>query len=175
MKVDYSQKTYRISLSLRCAVLTLIGIYVAVILPAFQLLAYFITALFLIPLISEKELGTSILMFFGVYLFSLLLVPGFTSSLPYLLFFGHYGIVWYFCAKAKDKLTTFLLRLIYSNVCMVLIYLLAAEAVVDSFIASISMGWRIALAQVVFVVYSFLYGKALDFYRAFLRGPLLGE
>ena len=85
-----------------CAVLTLIGIYVAVILPAFQLLAYFITALFLIPLISEKELGTSILMFFGVYLFSLLLVPGFTSSLPYLLFFGHYGIVWYFCAKATD-------------------------------------------------------------------------
>lgn len=175
MKVDYSQKTYRLSLSFMCAMLTLISLYVATILPHGRLLMYFVTALFLIPLISEKELGTSILMFVGTYLFSLLLVPDFASSLPYLFLFGHYGIVWYFCGKAKDKVTAFILRLIYCNVGMMLIYLFASQIVLDGLIARIPMGWRIALAQAAFVVYDFLYGKMIDFYRAFLRSPLLGE
>ncbi len=158
-----------------CAALTLLSLYLATVLPGGQLFIYFVAALFLIPLISEKELGTSILMFAGTYLFSLLLVPNFAASLPYLLLFGHYGIVWYFCGKARDKITAMILRLVYCNIGMVLIYLFASQTVVDGLIASIPMGWRIGLAQGAFLVYDFLYGKMMDFYRAFLRAPLLGE
>ena len=175
MKVDYSQKTYRLSLSFMCAALTLICLYLALLLPGGRLWMYFAAGLFLIPLISEKELGTSILMFVGTYLFSLLLTPDFASSLPYLLLFGHYGIVWYFCGKAKDKLSASILRLVYCNVGMVLIYLFASRLGVDDFLARIPMVWKIIFAQVAFVAYDFLYGKLLSFYRAFLRGPLLDE
>ena len=175
MKIDYSQKTYRLSLSLMCATMTLLCLYIAILLPGGRLALYFLAGLFPIPLISERELGTSILMFIGTYLFSLLLVPDFRSSLPYLLLFGHYGIVWYFCGKTKDKLTAYILRLVYCNIGMVLIYFFAAQTVMDGFLASIPMVWRIVLAQLAFLAYDFVYGRIIEFYRVFLRDALLGE
>ncbi len=116
-------------------------------------------------------------MFVGTYLFSLLLTPDFASSLPYLLLFGHYGIVWYFfAARQRDKLSASILRLVYCNVGMVLIYLFASRIVVDDFLRAHSHGLEdYFFAQVAFVAYDFLYGKLLSFYRAFLRGPLLDE
>ena len=175
MKIDYSQKTYRLSLSLMCAAMTLVCLYIATLLSGGRLALYFLAGMLTIPLISEKELGTSILMFGGTYLFSLLLVPDFTSSLPYLLLFGHYGIVWYFCGKTKDKLTAYVLRLVYCNIGMVLIYFFASQTVMDGFLAGIPMAWRIVLAQAAFLAYDFLYGRIAEFYRAFLRDSLLSE
>jgi len=58
---------------------------------------------------------------------------------------------------------------------MVLIYFFASQIVLDGFLASIPMAWRIVLAQAAFLVYDFLYGRVAEFYRIFLRDPLLSE
>ena len=147
MKVDYSQKTYRLSLSFHvrrtdadlpvsCAAFCRRA---AVDVLCRRVVPY--------PAHQRKELGTSILMFVGTYLFSLLLTPDFASSLPYLLLFGHYGIVWYFCGKAKDKLSASILRLVYCNVGMVLIYLFASRIVVDDFWRAFPWSGRLFLRK----------------------------
>jgi len=57
MKIDYSKKTYRLSLSLMCAAMTLVCLYIATLVPGGRLALYFLAGMLTIPLISEKELG----------------------------------------------------------------------------------------------------------------------
>ena len=56
MKIDYSQKTYRLSLSLMCAAMTLVCLYIATLLPGGRLALYFLAGMLTIPPVSYTHL-----------------------------------------------------------------------------------------------------------------------
>lgn len=162
-----------ISLTAMFSVLSLIFLYLAAVLPVLSVTFYFISSLFVAGILVEKQIGAGLIMYVGVSLLSLLLVPNFLMVLPYVLLFGHYGIGKYLIEKIRDKIVAFILKLLYFNACMAGIYLLAKSVFFTGFIADLALPILIVLLQVVFVIFDFMYSKLMQIYFVTLRNKIV--
>jgi hypothetical protein len=155
--------------------MSLVFLYLASILPAGRVAAYFLSSVFVMGLVLEEEIGLSWLMFAVVSALSLLLMPNILRAVPYVLFFGHYGIGKYVIqTRVKDKVAGYILKLLYYNVALVLMYLLA-KSVIEQDLLNIGIEfWLvIVLAEIAFVVYDFAFTKATAYYFNHMRRFLM--
>jgi len=125
--------------------------------------------------VVEEEIALSFMMFGVVAGLSLLLMPNILRVVPYALFFGHYGIGKYFIEKrVRDKIVRYVLKLLYFNVALVLMYLLARQILVEDII---NVGWPfwvlVVLAEVAFIVYDWVFTKVTSYYYNNIRRHLM--
>lgn len=123
----------------------------------------------------EEEYGLAWLMCGVVSALSLLLMPDLLRVVPYILFFGHYGIGKYYIeTRIKDKVTGYILKLLYYNVALVLMYLLAGKIIrQDVLDLGIPFWLVIILAEGAFVLYDFLFTKITSYYLNNFRRLLM--
>jgi len=166
--------TRKITLAAMFAAFTLLFLYLASILPTGKLAMYFLSSIFIAGLVVEHETGYAFLMFVAVALLSFLIIPNRVRVLYYVLFFGHYGIGKHYIEKIRDKVTAFILKLLYFNAAMALIYVIS-QYVLGQNLLLVDVGFAlpifvlIILAQVLFVVYDYLYSLVTQFYYQRLR------
>ena len=168
---------HRISLAAMFAAMSLIFLYLASILPTMRITMYFLSSVFVMGLVLEEEIGLAFIMFISVSVLSLLLVPNLLRVVPYVLFFGHYGIGKYYIENnIKDKILRYVLKLLYFNVALALIYLLARQIIVED---AISSGWPfwvlVAVAEIAFVVYDYIFTKVSAYYFMHIRRYLMKQ
>ncbi|MBQ9942156.1 MAG: hypothetical protein IJP03_04010 [Christensenellaceae bacterium] len=168
----FSGHSHRVSLTAMFAALSLIFLYLSAILPTGRLAMYFLSSIFVAGLLVEHQPALAALLWVIVSGLGLLIVPNLLMVLPYALLFGHYGIGKYFIEKLRDKVTAFVLKLIYFNVFFGAVYLLAGEILLGSLMEKLQLWMVIALVQVAFVVYDFLYSRVVLLYERRIR-PLL--
>ena len=148
------------------AAMSLVFLYLASILPVGRIAAYFLSSVFVMGLALEEEYGLAWLAFAAVSALSLLLMPDILRVVPYVLFFGHYGISKYYIeTRIKDKVMGYILKLLYYNAALILTYLLA-QGIIKQDILDLGIPfWAvIILAEAVFVLYDYLFTKATSFY-----------
>lgn len=93
--------------------------------------------------------------------------------LPYVLLFGHYGIAKYYIEKMTNKAIAYIFKLVYFDVFVVLIYLLARDIFLTGFFADMAL-WLVAvILEVAFVVFDFLYSKVTLYYAKNIRNKLM--
>lgn len=126
-------------------------------------------------LVLEEEIGLSFLMFAVVSLLSLLLMPNILRVVPYVLFFGHYGIgKFYIETHVKDKVVGYILKLLYYNVALVLMYLLAKEVIQQDILdIGVALWLVIIIAEAAFVLYDYLFTKVTAYYFNNIRRLLM--
>ncbi len=171
----FHRSAHRVSLTAMFAAMSLLFLYLASVLPTMRIAMYFLSSVFVMGLVIEEEIGLAILMFIGVSLMSLLLMPNILRVLPYVFFFGHYGIgKYYIQTRIKDKVAAYIVKLIYYNVALALIYLLAKQIIFEDILDSGIAFWLfVVLAEVAFVIYDFLFDKVTSFYFNNLRRLLM--
>lgn len=171
----FNRTAHRVSLTAMFASMSLLFLYLASVLPTMRVAMYFLSSVFVMGLVIEEEIGLAILMYIGVSLMSLLLMPNILRVLPYVLFFGHYGIgKYYIQSRVKDKVAAYIIKLIYYNVAVALIYLLARQIITEDVLNSGIAFWLfVVLAEVAFVIYDFLFDKVTAFYFNNLRRMLM--
>ncbi len=171
----FTRTAHRMSLTSMFTVMSMIFLYLASILPAGRVAAYFLSSVFVMGLALEEEYGLAWLMFAAASAVSLLLVPDMLRVVPYVLFFGHYGIGKYYLeTHMKDKVTGYILKLLYYNAALILIYLFARNIVKqDVLYLGIPLWAVIILAEVAFVLYDFLFTKITSYYVNNLRRLLM--
>lgn len=171
----FKRTAHRASLTAMFAAMSLVFLYLASVLPAMRFLAYFLSSVFVMGLVLEEEIGLAWLMFAAVSLLSLLLMPNILRVVPYALFFGHYGIgKYYIQTRVKDKVVGYILKLLYYNVALVLMYLLARE-VIEQDLLSMGVGlWLVIIAaEAAFVLYDYLFSKVTAYYFNNIRRLLM--
>jgi len=157
------------------AAMSLVFLYLASILPTMRFVAYFLSSVFVMGLVLEEEIGLAWLMFVVVSLLSLLLMPNMLRVVPYVLFFGHYGIgKYYIQTRVKDKVVGYVLKLLYYNVALVLMYLLARQ-IIEQDLLSLGVGlWLVLIgAEAAFVLYDYLFTKVTAYYFNNIRRLLM--
>ncbi len=171
----FHRTAHRVSLTAMFAAMSLLFLYLASVLPTMRIAMYFLSSVFVMGLVIEEEIGLAIMMFVGVSLMSLLLMPNILRVLPYVFFFGHYGIgKYYIQTRIKDKIAAYIVKLIYYNVAVALVYLLAQQIIFEDILESGIAFWLfVVLAEVAFVIYDFLYDKVTSFYFNNLRRLLM--
>ena len=171
----FHRTAHRVSLTAMFASMSLLFLYLASVLPTGRIAMYFLSSVFIMGLVIEEEIGLAVLMYIGVSLMSLLLMPNIIRVLPYVLFFGHYGIgKYYIQTRIKDKVAAYIVKLLYYNVALGLVYLLAQQIIYEDVLSTGVAFWLfVVLAEVAFVIFDFLYDKVSSYYFNNLRRLLM--
>lgn len=173
MQRNLSSNPRKLSLAAMLAAFTLLFLYIASIVPAGKLAMYFLSSVFISALLVEYESGLAFLMFVAVSLLSFLILPDRTRVFYYILFFGHYGIGKYYIEKIKDKVIAFVVKLLYFNAAMALMYILATKVLLADTASPLPLWALIILAQVLFVIYDYLFSLVTQFYYTRIRKWLI--
>ena len=171
----FHRTAHRVSLTAMFASMSLLFLYLASVLPTGRIAMYFLSSVFIMGLVIEEEIGLAVLMYIGVSLMSLLLMPNIIRVLPYVIFFGHYGIgKYYIQTRIKDKVAAYIVKLLYYNIALGLVYLLAQQIIYEDVLSTGVAFWLfVVLAEVAFVIYDFLYDKVSSYYFNNLRRLLM--
>ena len=167
--------SYALSLTSMLAAFSLLFIYLAGILPTARLSMYAVSSLFTIVLCMEQRTAYALVMFFAVSLLSFLILPNTLIVVPYILFFGHYGIGKHHIERIKDKFLSFMLKLMYFNVGLILNYFIAKNLLLANIPDAIKNSFWVflVLAQLAFVAYDFIFSKMAELYDNRIRKFLM--
>ena len=171
----FKRTAHRVSLTAMFASMSLLFLYLASVLPSGRIAMYFLSSVFVMGLVLEEEIGLAFLMFAAVSLLSLLLMPNQLRVIPYVLFFGHYGIGKYYIeTRVRDKIVRYIVKLLYYNVALVLMYLIASKVLFEDIAFDVIPFWLvIILAEIAFAVYDFAFTKVTGYYYNNIRRKLM--
>lgn len=173
MKFRAPKATNILSLSAMFCAMTVICIFLASVLPSGRLTLYFLSSIFVAGLLVERQVGAAILMYISASLLSLLLTPNLITVLPYVLLFGHYGIGKFYIEKIDNRIIAYILKLVYFNIFILLIYIFARNVLLTGILGRIQPWLFFVLIQPVFAVFDFLYSFFMDFYYTNIRKRII--
>ena len=172
----FKRTAHRVSLTAMFAAMSLLFLYLAAVLPTMRLAMFFLSSIFIMGLILEEEIGLAFLMYIAVSALGLLfLLPHIVYVLPYVIFFGHYGIGKYYIeTRIKDKVVGYIIKLLYYNVALVLIYLLA-QAALKEMLDALPIWALLLIAEAAFVIFDYLFTKVTAYYFNNIRRYLMKD
>ena len=172
----FKRTAHRVSLTAMFAAMSLLFLYLAAILPTMRLAMFFLSSIFIMGLILEEEIGLAFLMYIAVSALGMLfLMPHIVYVLPYVIFFGHYGIGKYYIeTRIKDKVVGYIIKLLYYNVALVLIYLLA-QAALKEMLDALPIWALLLIAEAAFVVFDYVFTKVTAYYFNNIRRYLMKD
>lgn len=122
----YEVKKSNISLYMMFGVLTIIVLYLAYVFYQINWVFYVLSSIFIAGITSEEKPIAALIMYLIVSGCSLVLMP-IPYALPYIIVFGHYGLAKYLLEKIRDKVVSFIAKLLYFNAFCSLGYFLIIE------------------------------------------------
>lgn len=106
-------KTFEIALSGICLALAVTFMFGATVVPGIEMTLFVISSLLTIVMIIETGIRGGLLVYAGACILGFILIPGKIAIIPYVFFFGYYGILKYFIEKAKSGAVQISLKLIF--------------------------------------------------------------
>ena len=122
-KNKYEVKQSNTSLYLMFGMLTMVVLYLAYVFYQINWVFYILSSIFIVCITSEGKPLAALIMYLLVSGLSLVLMP-IPYALPYIMVFGHYGLAKYFLEKIRDKIVSFVAKILYFNAFCALTYFL---------------------------------------------------
>lgn len=151
------------------AALTLLLLYFAVILPFHVLFFTFLSSFPMALLYRRSQLSTALLFFVTTALLSLILFPH-PRLLPYLLFFGHYGLAKVYFEERGGK-RSFFFKILYFNLSLFLGWVFLRPLLLP-LMPTIRPLLLLLSLQIFFLLYDYTFTRALSLIHSRLKGAL---
>ena len=159
----------RVTLAAMTISLTLVCVYLSSIVPAGRLGFLFLSSIFIAMLMVERETALAVMAFVGTSLLGLLLVNDKVLILPYVFFFGYFGIAKEYLERIQDRVLCWAVKLLYFNAALALLYFFTMHVLFPNLTLTFPVYWLILPAQAVFILYDWLFTRAVHFYMDRLR------
>jgi hypothetical protein len=159
----------RIALGGILAALTVTVLFVEAVAPVNKLSLYALSSFFVSIVIIELGVASGWLFYAVTCLLAFLITPDKLALIPYLVFFGLYGIVKYYIEKLDKLIPEYILKILFFNLVMAGAVLLAEKLMLD--IVKLEFPWWIVAVvfEVVFLVYDYVYTLFIRYYSHRLR------
>lgn len=169
---DSSGKTFRIALGGILGALTVICLFLASILPTSRLSLYALSSFFISIVVIETGIKAGWIFYVSTALLAGILVPDKLEVIPYVIFFGIYGIIKYHIEAIKKLYVEYILKYAYFNLCMAAAILLIRQVFAES--VKIQLPWWLIIAafEIVFLVYDLVYTMFIAYYKDKLKKKL---
>ncbi|MDD4503477.1 MAG: hypothetical protein PHS15_01465 [Clostridiaceae bacterium] len=154
--------------------MAVIFLCISTIMPTGKLTLYFLASLPVSIAIIEFGAGAGTSVYFATCILSSLVAGNIFKIVPFVFFFGHYPIFKYFIEKRRKVAVEVLLKLTVFNLSGLLWYLLFKSLFIELLpVKFINNGGLliafIAVMQVVFFTYDYVYSRLLFYYESKLR------
>lgn len=119
--------------------------------------------------IIEFGLKSGILFYIASALLSVIIIFNKVYLVPYILFFGIYGVIKYLIEKDRNIVLEYMLKLISFNTLLMIGYFTVKYLI----FAALKMNVVVfALAQVAFLAYDYAYGLFISYYYNKIKGKI---
>jgi len=141
-------------------------------LPTNKLSLYTLSSFFIAVIIIESGVMAGFSFFAATGLLSIIIVPEKTAVIPYLIFFGLYGIVKFYIEKLKKVVFEYILKFLYFNISIAVVWFTVSS--LFELVLPEGMPWWILVvaAEIVFFIYDIVYTLFIKYYREKLRPRL---
>ncbi len=164
-----------LSLTLMFSAFSLLLLYPVWLLPDLQIIFYYASSIFVIGIMMEERAGAAVISAAAVSLIGFLVLPDKTMILPYVFFFAHYGIGKYIIENRQKGGAAVILKLIYFNAAMALLYFVAPARLFGLLPFDLPLAAFIVVMEAIFLAYDFLFSAFAHFYDDRVRRYLSGS
>lgn len=159
----------RIALNGILGALALISLFLATVMPTSRLALYGLSSFFVSVAIIESGIRAGWLFYGSTALLGLIIVPDKLAVVPYIIFFGFYGMAKYYIEKLGRLIPEYIIKFAYFNAALAMAWLLIKQV----FIAEITLKlpWFVIIIglEAVFLIYDLVYTMFIAYYRDKLR------
>jgi len=152
--------------------LTVTAVFFAVLLPASKLSLYALSSFFVSIVIIESGAKYGWMFYIASCILSFVIVQEKTGAVPFLTFFGIYGIIKYYAEKIANIVIEYVLKLIYFNINLASAFLLAKQFVPGLLQVGFPLYLTVIGFEAAFIVYDYVYTLFIKYYRTRLRDML---
>lgn len=135
--------------------LSLLFIYLSNILPTNKFFILIIVSCIIPISIITTNFKNSVTIYVATSLLSLLLLGIKLNVLSYIIFFGSYGFVKYYIEKINKLVIEILLKLVFANICAVIIYFFYRLLFVDIINLKFPIALIILAVEIIFLLYDY--------------------
>lgn len=149
--------------------LAVLLLFLATILPTNRLSLYALSSFFVSILVIEYGVKAAWLFYSASCLLGLIIVQNKPGLLPYVIFFGIYGIIKYYIEKINNIVIEYVIKIIYFNLCLAAAIFLVKELFLKEI--NVKLPWFIIIAafELIFLVYDYVYTLFIKYYREKLK------
>ena len=165
-----NKKTRALTLSALFTALCVISLYSASVSPTGQLGFAAFASLFVAGAVIESGLSYGIYVYVAGSALSMLLFPGRTAPLLFILFFGYYPVIKSLIERIKLISVQWALKLLVFNVSLTVIYFILKVLMFDITDSTISVVVLYIGGSALFALFDYGYTKVIRFYSARIRG-----
>ncbi len=169
--MNSGSKVKRITLSGILLAFTVISVFLAATLPTSKLSLYALSSLFMAVIIIEFGTKAGWAFYLASALLSLLLVPR-LEVIPFIVFFGVYGLIKLYIERLRGRVIEYILKLIYFNICLVLGLFFLKEIILGGINLMAPVYIIAAVLELVFLLYDYIYTLFIRFYGSQLKQKL---
>lgn len=164
-----SLNSKKIALNGILGALAVVSLLLAAVVPTNTLSFYALSSFFISVVIVENGIRAGWLFFAATSLLSLIVVPDKLTLVPYVIFFGVYGIVKYYIERLNKLAPEYILKFIYFNLCAGLAVATVSRLFNNAFISGLPWWLLVIALEIVFFLYDYVYTLFIGYYRDKLR------
>jgi magnesium-transporting ATPase (P-type) len=162
-------KAKRIALMGVLLALVIITLYAESVFPTGKLSLYALSSFFTAVVIIEVGIKSAWLFYVSACLMSVILLPEKLAVIPYMVFFGLYGIFKYYIEKKCGKLTGYVLKFLAFNTAVSISYLFAKNFISQEAFEALPLWLVIPVLQLIFLLYDYVYSLFIEYFQLKIR------
>lgn len=169
---ENKSNTRKIALNGILGALALISLFIATVMPTNRIALYALSSFFISVAIVESGVKAGWLFYGSTTLLALIILPEKLGLLPYVIFFGFYGIAKYYIEKLDKIFLEYILKFIYFNLCLGIAWLLIRQLFIAEL--TVKLPWFVVIIalEIIFLIYDFVYTLFIAYYRDRLKRML---
>jgi hypothetical protein len=154
----------KISLGGILLALTVITLFAESILPTSKLSLYALSSFFVSVMVIESGVKTGWVFYIASVLLSLIVVQNKIELIPYIAFFGNYGLIKLFIERLRNIFVEYVLKVLYFSAWLTAAVLFFQRFFMENLKIEFPWWIIIVLFEVVFIVYDYVYTLFVRYY-----------
>ena len=157
---------YQLALGGVFLALTVVSLFVASVIPGFELTFYALSSVFIGLMILETGIDRGLIVYVAAVFLGFVLIPNKAAVIPFIFFFGIYPVIKCLAEKPQQKAVRMIIKIVFFAAVFCIAYLLFK----DLFFGNIDLpGWSFPVLLIAgvgaFILYDFIFTLILELYK----------
>ena len=167
--MNHNARAKKISLNGILLALAMMSLFAATVLPTSRLSFYALSSFFVAIIIIEFGIKAGWVFYVASCILSLIVIPDKIGLLPYIVFFGLYGLVKFYVEKLCSIVLEYMIKILYFSGCLFLAIYLIKDFLFKNIEIKFPIWVLVILLEFVFILYDYVYTRFIQYYNEKLR------